>query len=142
MAVMHASFAPEYGEAWSALQVAGTLGMTNSFARQAIAAGEAVGFTLCRAAGPEVELLLIAVMPAHRGLGVGRMLIDRAAQDAFVRGASEMFLEVRENNHSARRLYSRSGFLDIGRRPDYYAGNNGHRHAAITMRRQLFDLTR
>ena len=141
MGVMRASFDPAYGEAWSALQLAGTLGQDNSFARQAIDAnGALAGFTLCRAAGPEVELLLIAVQPQQQGCGIGRLLIETSCRDAFRRGASEVFLEVRENNHAARSLYRRAGFVDVGRRADYYAGSTGNRFAAVTMRRQLDDL--
>ena len=141
MTVMRASFDAIYGEAWSALQLAGSLGQPGSFARQAIdGRGEVAGFTLCRVAGPEVELLLIAVSPHHRGQGIGHSLLETVCNDAYRRGASDLFLEVRENNLVARALYRRLGFVDVGRRPDYYAGSAGDRHAAITMRRRLEDL--
>lgn len=141
MTVMRGAFDPLYGESWSALQLAGTLGLASSFARQALdTKGFCIGFTLCRSAGPEVELLLIAVDPRHRGSGFGVLLIEAACNDALRRGATELFLEVRENNMAARSLYRRTGFLDVGRRADYYAGSTGNRFAAITMRRQLDDL--
>nr|WP_310525235.1 GNAT family N-acetyltransferase [Polymorphobacter sp.] len=141
MLVMRNSFDTQYGEAWSTLQLAGTMGLDSSFARQAIdSRGAVTGFTLCRAAGPEVELLLIAVTPQQRGHGIGRLLIDTACRDAWRRGASEVFLEVRENNRPARELYRRTGFVDIGRRADYYAGTDGARFAAVTMRRLIEDL--
>lgn len=138
MAVMQISFDPQYGEAWSALQLSGSLALVGSYARRIItASGDVAGFTLCRVAGPEVELLLIAVSPQQQGLGLGRMLVTTAADDARQRGATELFLEVRENNLAARALYRTTGFVDIGRRADYYKGANGMRFAAITMRRLL-----
>jgi len=138
MVVMRASFDPAFGEAWSALQLGGTLAQGTSFARQAIdAAGVAQGFTLSRSAGPEVELLLIAVHPGQRGRGFGRSLLHTACHDAARRGAEEIFLEVRENNQTALALYRQAGFLGVGRRPDYYAGAAGARFAALTMRRRL-----
>ena len=138
MVVMHASFDPAFGEAWSALQLGGTLALDSSFARQALdAAGVAQGFTLSRSAGPEVELLLIAVHPGQRGNGMGRALINTACLDAVRRSASEIFLEVRENNQAALSLYRQAGFLEVGRRPNYYAGVTGARFAALTMRRRL-----
>ena len=141
MTVMRASFDPHHGEAWSTRQLGGTMGMGSSFARQAVGVGDVtIGFTLCRAAGPEVELLLIAVHPQERGHGLGHLLLQTACNDALQRGASEVFLEVRENNAAARGLYQRSGFIEIGRRADYYAGSSGDRFAAITMRRNLQDL--
>jgi ribosomal-protein-alanine N-acetyltransferase len=138
MVVMRASFDPAFGEAWSALQLGGTMALDSSFARQAIdAAGVAQGFTLSRSAGPEVELLLIAVHPGQRGLGLGRSLVHTACHDAVLRGAEEIFLEVRENNQAALALYRQAGFQEVGRRPDYYAGASGARFAALTMRRRL-----
>lgn len=140
MTVMRASFDASFGEAWSALQLAGSMGLSSSFARQSLdSRGLTTGFTLCRAAGPEVELLLIAVHPEQRGRGIGRLLIETACKDASLRGAIEVFLEVRENNTPARTLYHRAGFVDVGRRADYYAGPLGARFAAITMRRELDD---
>ena len=141
MAVMDESFDPRFGEAWSAIQLGGALAIDTSFAR--FAAGPdhgCVGFSLCRAAGPEVELLLVAVRPGWRGTGVGSRLIDAAIADAAARRAEEMFLEVREQNQAALALYQSRGFAEVGRRPGYYAGPGGQRYSAITMRRSLSTL--
>jgi ribosomal-protein-alanine N-acetyltransferase len=140
MAVMHAAFDPRYGEAWSAAQLAATLSLPGSWARVAVLGTEVAGFSLCRAAGPEVELLLIAVSPAHRRRGVAARLLARAQEDALGRGASELFLEVREDNHAARQLYVASRFFEVGQRPNYYSGKDGSRRAAISMRFALSDL--
>ncbi|WP_310498666.1 GNAT family N-acetyltransferase [Sandarakinorhabdus sp.] len=141
MGVMHAAFDAEFGEAWSMLQLAGSMTMPSSFARLAATGDSIRGFSLSRAAGPEVELLLIAVAPLHRGAGMGRTLLEHAISESFQRGASEIFLEVRENNLAARALYARCGFVDVGRRDNYYTGTTGARFGAITMRRSLDNLT-
>lgn len=138
MQVMQASFDPAYGEAWSALQLAGTLGLEASYACRTLdTEGHTTGFALCRAAGPEVELLLVAVSPNDRGRGLGRMMVESVTRDAARRGAEDIFLEVRENNLVARRLYHALGFADVGRRADYYVGLNGTRFAAVTMKRTI-----
>jgi [ribosomal protein S18]-alanine N-acetyltransferase len=137
MAVMHAAFDPLYGEAWSAVQLAGTLAMPGCWARLALAGTTPTGFTLCRSLGPEVELLLIAVDPAQRRLGVGTRLLEQTLADASARGATDLFLEVREDNAAARHLYTGAGFAEVGRRPDYYSGKDGSRRAAITLRLAL-----
>ncbi len=36
------------------------------------------------------------------------------------RGSTEVFLEVRESNLSARKLYNKLNFVEIGVRNDYY----------------------
>jgi ribosomal-protein-alanine N-acetyltransferase len=41
------------------------------------------------------------------------------------------FLEVRESNHGAQTLYRQFGFIEIGRRPDYYQNPS---ETAIVMR--------
>jgi ribosomal-protein-alanine N-acetyltransferase len=119
------------------------LGLDSSFARRALdSQGRTIGFALCRAAGPEVELLLVAVSPEDRGRGIGRMLVETITADAARRGAKDLFLEVRENNAPARRLYQSLGFADVGRRADYYAGASGTRFAAVTMKRSIDNLAR
>ncbi len=134
MAVMHAAFDPLFGEAWSAAQLAGTLTMPGCWARLSLAGAVATGFSLCRAMGPEVELLLIAVDPAQRRQGIARRLLARAQEDGRARGAAELFLEVREDNAAALSLYAGAGFAEVGRRRDYYTGKDGSRRAAISMR--------
>ena len=140
MAVMDAAFEPQYGEAWSAAQLASTLLLPGSWARLALLGTQPVGFSLCRGTGPDVELLLIAVGPDLRRMGIARRLLLRVQEDALARGATDIFLEVREDNHAARRLYEMARFAEVGRRPDYYSCKDGSRRAAITMRFSLAEL--
>lgn len=138
MAVMHGSFDAQFGEAWSAAQLGGTLALTGSFARQALDENGAIlGFSLSRAIAGEAELLLVAVDQSWRRRGIARLLVDKVADDARLQGATTLFLEVRENNDAARNLYRRSGFVDVGRRANYYIGASGNRFAAITMQRRI-----
>lgn len=140
MTIMATGFDPQFGEAWSTSQLGGTMVMTGAFTRQAVdSSGRTLGFTLARAASDEVELLLIAVDSHVRSRGIGRLLIEKVMEDARHRGASELYLEVRENNIPARRLYQSMGFIDVGRRVNYYTGANGDRFSAITMQQKLND---
>jgi ribosomal-protein-alanine N-acetyltransferase len=135
MSVMRFAFDPQFGEAWSTSQLAGTLTLDGSFARQALDDSDMIlGFTLSRHVADEAELLLVAVDPHLRQRGIGRRLVKQVADDARQRGAQVLFLEVRENNNAARNLYRSLGFVDVGRRADYYTGAAGERFAAITMR--------
>ena len=54
---------------------------------------------------------------------------------ASVLAVSITFLEMRADNDAAY-LYKRSGFVECGRRRDYYRGGDGKLRDAITMRRQ------
>lgn len=85
--------------------------------------GVLIGYVLvltrrkCRAA----RLYSLAVAPAVAGQGVGARLLHAGEAAARFRGAEEMRLEVRADNHAAIRLYERRGYVPIGRREDYYA---------------------
>lgn len=66
------------------------------------------------------ELGNVAVAEEARGRGVGVALLDAAFSKLRDRGVRECFLEVRESNEAARRLYERLGFSVVGRRRSYY----------------------
>ena len=51
---------------------------------------------------------------------MGGLLVQGVLQKARNRGASDVFLEVRESNAAARALYERLGFRVQGRRSRYY----------------------
>jgi ribosomal protein S18 acetylase RimI-like enzyme len=52
----------------------------------------------------------LAVLPAHRGAGVGRRLLEAVERKARALGCCKVTLEVQENNTPARRLYTGAGF--------------------------------
>ena len=95
-----------------------------------------VGFVLSRIAAGEAEILSIAVAKAARGIGLGRKLIDLHLRRLAGLGVRTVFLEVGENNESARQLYSRAGFREVGRREAYYRDGSGV-SAALVLRRDL-----
>ena len=66
----------------------------------------------------EIENLVVAVAARRRGLGARllKAFVDLARQ----RGVEAIFLEVRESNIGARRLYERCSFRQTGRRKRYY----------------------
>ena len=136
-AISAAAFDPRFGEAWSGPQLRGTLQQPGSWLRLACRDDAMVGFSLCRLIVDEAELLLIAVVPEARGVGIGNALLSAAVEDARGRGVAEMFLEMRDGNASAHALYRALGFAEVGRRRDYYRGAGDLRFDAITMRRRL-----
>jgi ribosomal-protein-alanine N-acetyltransferase len=78
------------------------------------------GFVLARVAGGEAEILTLATHPQKRRSGIGRSLMLAAAQEAEIRGAAELFLEVDTRNSAAIALYSALGFRKTGGRKGYY----------------------
>ncbi|HWR10072.1 ribosomal protein S18-alanine N-acetyltransferase [Sporomusa sp.] len=69
----------------------------------------------------EAHVTNIALLPEYHGRGLGSLLLENMILTAKVQGAVSMTLEVRPSNTSARKLYSRRGFLERGIRPNYYA---------------------
>jgi ribosomal-protein-alanine N-acetyltransferase len=80
-------------------------------------AGVVRGFLASRQiASGEREILFIAVDPAYRRRGIAKRLLQNELDGS--RGA--WFLEVRESNLAAIRLYETLGFQVAGRREEYY----------------------
>ncbi|MDA0632494.1 ribosomal protein S18-alanine N-acetyltransferase [Nonomuraea sp. MCN248] len=99
----------------------------------AVADDVIVGYAGVAVASDQADVQTIAVLEAHRAAGVGAAMLDELLAEARRRGAREIFLEVREDNPVARRLYERFGFERIGVRRRYYDDGTD----AITMRRKL-----
>jgi ribosomal-protein-alanine N-acetyltransferase len=81
--------------------------------------------------GDTAQILTVGVLPAARRNGVGRLLVRALVAEARRRGATEVLLEVREDNDAARRLYEAEGFTVLGKRRGYYEQG---RVDAVTMR--------
>jgi len=97
--------------------------MPRSYARLRVAVstgGEVCGYCAMLLAGGEGEIANIATHPAWRGRGVGRLLLQESLAAADEALAEAIFLEVRESNVAARALYAAQGFVQVGRRRQYY----------------------
>jgi ribosomal-protein-alanine acetyltransferase len=80
-----------------------------------------VGFLVARQVSEEWELENLVVASEFRGRGFGSRLL-RALLARVEEGESRaLFLEVRESNAAARKLYQKAGFRETGRRRRYYA---------------------
>jgi N6-L-threonylcarbamoyladenine synthase len=94
--------------------------------------GEVVGFLIGRRYPDVWHLMDLAVLPAHRRLGVGGDLLGRflGAADA---ARMTVILEVRQRNAEAIALYEGRGFVAVGQRRGYYADT--HEDALVMARR-------
>jgi len=138
VALNAAAFSAQWGERWSDTDMRSALSLKNMDLLLASDGGEDLfGFLLARTLLDEAEILLIGVLPEHRGHGIGALLIDTFIDRARKAGHSKVFLEVRETNKAARSLYHNAGFSQIGSRKDYYLGLDGLKSSAITLARNL-----
>jgi ribosomal protein S18 acetylase RimI-like enzyme len=63
-------------------------------------------------ARPLLNIHDLAVLPSHRGMGIGRALLEAAEGHARRKGCCRLTLEVRDDNARARTLYRSFGFDD------------------------------
>lgn len=68
----------------------------------------------------EMQLLDLAVHPEHRRRGHGGFLLAKMIELALSKGIPRIWLEVRVSGSSARTLYEKFGFVESGRRRNYY----------------------
>jgi ribosomal-protein-alanine N-acetyltransferase len=102
--------------------------------------GAVLGFVLCRTTGSDGEVLSLGVTPAERNRGIARSLMKAATDAARDRGLRHLYLEVAEDNTSARRLYAAIGFMQVGRRCGYYKRAENTNVDALTLRREIMAL--
>ena len=137
MDVMTSAFEPGFGEGWTRSQCAGILplsGVVLSLAQDDD--GGVHGFSLLRTVADEAELLLLAVARQAQRRGVGTSLLEHFIAHARAKGVRRMHLEVRDGNPAVA-MYQAFGFRPEGRRRNYYSGEDGSQHDALTMARTL-----
>lgn len=90
---------------------------------------------------PEFEIHTIGVLPAYRGRGIGRALMDQFAHTADLLDGP-MFLEVRTDNDPAIRLYERFGFFVLATRKQYYQASGKDAYSMMRPRKSERDTGR
>ena len=68
----------------------------------------------------EGDITNVAVAEAFRGNGIGTLLVKSMKEMAVRRGIRRIYLEVRDSNETARRVYEKAGFSVCGRRKKFY----------------------
>lgn len=68
----------------------------------------------------EADMMNVAVDPAYRRRGIARALLTALEEALRAAGVSSLTLEVRASNGPAIALYTALGYVQAGRRPNYY----------------------
>ena len=84
----------------------------------------------------EGDITNVAVRPDHRKKGIADAILTDVLSESQKRGARTIYLEVRESNLPAQKLYEKHGFVSCGIRKNFYRKPTEH---AIVM---SCDLTR
>jgi [ribosomal protein S18]-alanine N-acetyltransferase len=125
-----------YAHPWSAGNMRDTVNPGYRFTLLEVD-GHICGYSVTLRGVDELHLLNITVAPARQGTGLGRALLAEVCDWARTQALHWLWLEVRESNVSAIRLYERFGMARVGHRKDYYPAHNGLREHAHVMNLQL-----
>jgi ribosomal-protein-alanine acetyltransferase len=68
----------------------------------------------------EAHILNVAIHPDLRNTGCASALMERVVDLLKKRGSVHFYLEVREGNGAAIKLYNKFGFVAVGKRKNYY----------------------
>jgi [ribosomal protein S18]-alanine N-acetyltransferase len=97
------------------------------------AGGDILGYYVAMQGVDEVHLLNITVKPEHQRQGWARIMLDALAIWSRGQGAQWLWLEVRQSNQRAQRIYERYGYRRVGERKGYYPAAFGRREDAVVM---------
>lgn len=95
--------------------------------------GEIVAFAISQVVLDEATLFNIAVDPAFQHQGFGKRLLSEFILQLQKRGVATLWLEVRESNVVAQKLYDSLGFNEVTVRKNYYPIPEGGKENAVIM---------
>ncbi len=114
-----------FSEPWSEAALRDAV-LSDGAVRTVVSVGEGTdGFVIFSLVGGEAEIYDLAVDPKRRCSGTGGALVRY-----MLSLCESAFLEVRESNAAARRLYEKCGFTAVGLRKGYY--QNGENAIVMT----------
>ncbi|MBF7684769.1 ribosomal protein S18-alanine N-acetyltransferase [Acinetobacter sp. B10A] len=96
------------------------------------------GFCILQPVLDEANLLLMAIREDVQGQGFGYQLLVES-MDQLVNSPVQIFLEVRQSNDHAIKLYEKAGFHQIDVRKNYYPQRGGGREHAVIMVKSCTD---
>ncbi|QNS16176.1 ribosomal protein S18-alanine N-acetyltransferase [Mannheimia bovis] len=95
--------------------------------------GEIVAFAISQVVLDEATLFNITVDPAFQHQGFGKRLLYELILQLQKRGVATLWLEVRESNITAQKLYDSLGFNEVTVRKNYYPTPEGGKENAVIM---------
>lgn len=82
--------------------------------------GEILGYVGSQSVLDEADMMNLAVRETARRQGIAKALVSVLCRKLSEKGVQSLTLEVRDSNEPAIRLYEALGFIQAGKRPNYY----------------------
>ncbi|MFA9489388.1 MULTISPECIES: ribosomal protein S18-alanine N-acetyltransferase [unclassified Mannheimia] len=92
-----------------------------------------VAFAISQIVLDEATLFNIAVDPAFQEKGFGKRLLSELILQLQQKNVATLWLEVRESNQTAQKLYNSLGFNEVTIRKNYYPTPEGGKENAVIM---------
>jgi ribosomal-protein-alanine N-acetyltransferase len=109
-----------FSDPWPESAVASELDNPLSYWLVAMDGRTVVGYVGSQTVLGEADIMNVAVAPSHRRQGIAAGLLERLRTDLKEQGVYSLTLEVRASNEAAIALYGLLGYVQVGRRPNYY----------------------
>ena len=109
-----------FNDPWSINSIASELNNPLSLWLVALDDGNLAGYVGSQSVMGWSDMMNLAVAPEYRRQGVGEELVNALIKRLQENQISCLTLEVRVSNQNAIALYSKLGFQQVGRRPNYY----------------------
>lgn len=110
-----------FSDPWSLRSITSELNNPLSLWIVAESDGTVAGYVGSQSVLGEADMMNLAVSPLFRRQGVASGLVEALIKHLKERDVHVLVLEVRASNEPAIRLYEKYGFVQVGRRPNYYA---------------------
>ena len=123
-----------FSDPWSESSIASELDNHLACWLVAIDDGMLVGYVGSQTVLDGSDMMNIAVNPGYRRKGIAEALVMALVQELKARGSICLLLEVRVSNQPAISLYEKLGFLQVGRRKNYY---RNPREDALILRKEI-----
>ena len=109
-----------FSDSWSEESVASELDNPLSLWLVCLEGERVLGYVGSQTVLDETDMMNVAVSPGFRRRGIAEHLIESLILTLKPRGSRSLSLEVRASNAPAIALYRKLGFVQVGRRPNYY----------------------
>ncbi len=113
-----------FKKAWNESMMRQTLLLSGALGLMAYDAETPAGFLIYAYGGDQADIVTFGVVPEYRGKGFSDALLNGSFAFLKIRNIDRVFLEVAVDNPHAISLYRRTGFEQIGKRPQYYRRGN------------------
>ena len=109
-----------FSDGWSAEMIEGSFNQNGFLSWVYLLDGKIVSAIATSYLFDEGEVLFIVTDKDYQRRGIANELLQTALSELLRRGVKTVFLEVRESNSGAIKLYNLNGFIKIAERQNYY----------------------